>query len=740
MHINISYDIVVAGGGMAGICAAIAAARCGQRVALVHDRPLLGGNASGELRIHIAGADGSGTSNVRYVRESGIIDELRLENLYRNPADSHDVLSLIFREQVEAESNIDLYLNTSVRAVKMASSKVIDAVKADQITTEKQFIFKAAVFIDCTGDGFIAAKAGALFRIGRESCTEFNESLAPQLADLKTLPSNVQFYLKDMGKPTPFTPPSWAYRYERDNDLPFRSMERSKWQFGNVCGGFWWLSTGGDKSIISDNEDIYRELLRVVMGLWDHMKNHGDHGAKNFALNWISPLTGKRESRRLEGDHWLTQNDVLGAKLFKDRIAYGGWPIDIHPPEGIFSKEPPSFGTFLSRPYTIPLRCLYSKNIKNLMFAGRNASFTHVGLGSPRVMATCAVIGQAAGVAAAIAVSKKLSPRRVRKNLIEDVQQELLRQGAFIPYCSNDDKSDLARCAKVLSSSEMPLSVQEIVEDKCSLGSRPFQLFPISGKSLDTVEVLIESHQSTTLRAGIRRAHDIWDFSSRDDLAQKQARTTGNGQEWLQFKFGLKNLARGLYWLWIEGDAKAEWCANSVSPVGLVRGHRSKLKRSWSAVKLKHHTMRGVFIFRLLPLSSPYSSDNVINGVTRPEKWTNAWISTKIDVHPEWLQLVWAKNMSVSKIHLTFDGQWDSNVTWPPPLGVFGCNALPAVVKRYDIQVMLDGAWKTIIYENANYHVRRIHYFKNIVTDKIRIRVYETNGVPEARIFEVRIY
>ncbi len=240
--IEYTFDVVIVGGGIAGVCAAISAAKCNVRVALIHDRPLLGGNASGELRIHIAGADCSGNAIARFIRESGIIDEIRIENLYRNPANSADILSLILREFIWAEPNIKLFMNTRARNVRMLSSDKIESIEADQLTTEKTFSFKAKIFIDCTGDGFVAARAGAKFRIGREAKSEFNESLAPKQADDKTLPSCVEFYLKDMGRPVPFTPPNWAYKYKSEKELPFRGISRTHWQFGDLCGGFWWLA------------------------------------------------------------------------------------------------------------------------------------------------------------------------------------------------------------------------------------------------------------------------------------------------------------------------------------------------------------------------------------------------------------------------------------------------------------------------------------------------------------------
>ena len=737
-----SFDTIVVGGGLAGICAAMAAARCGVKVALIHDRPLLGGNASGELRVGIAGADCSGSAIARYVRETGIIDELRIENLQRNPANSADVLSLVLREAVEAEPGLTLFMNTRVRAVNMASRDRIDSVEADQLTTEKRFLFHAQVFIDCTGDGFVGAAAGASFRVGREARARHGESLAPETADHKVLPSCVEFHLKDMGRPTPFRPPTWACRYESDDDLPFRSTAREAWEFGGMQGGFWWLSSGGDRSTTTGNEETYAELLPVVMGVWDHMKNHGDHGAENFALNWISPITGKRESRRLEGDHWLSENDVLNAPLFADRVAYGGWSIDLHPAEGVFSKDPPNLHIPLPRPYSIPLACLYSKNITNLLMAGRDASFTHVGLGSPRVIATCGAAGQAAGVAAGICVGQGCAPRDVRVHHAEQVQQTLLRQGASVLGCANRDPDDLARAARVTASSESALCVADTPDSGVACDHRLFQLFPLSGDRLDAVDVLIEAGQPCRLVAGLRRSADIWDFSSADDLAVTEAAATEAGQQWVRLPFGRQGLERGLYWLWIDAEPSRDvrWLGATDAPVGVVRGVWQPPEYCESALAPPYRTMRGAFIFRLSPASNPYEASNVTNGVARPGQWPNLWVSRAVGDRAEWLELSWPEAQPLGEVHLAFDGQFDSNVTWPPPLGVFGCEAIPSIVKHYDIRARHKGGWRTVADVRDNYRQRRIHAFERVVTDTIRISVHETNGVPEARVFEVRAY
>ncbi len=736
------YDVVVVGGGIAGVCAAMSSARCGVKVALVHDRPLLGGNASGELKIHIAGADCSGNAIARFVRESGIIDEIRIENLHRNPANSQDILSVILREFIWAEPNITLFMNTHVRDVRMSASDKIESIEADQLTTEKTFVFKAKIFIDCTGDGFISDRAGAKFRIGREAKDEFNESLAPKQADSKTLPSCVEFYLQDMGKPTPFHPPSWAYKYKSDKELPFRDISRQSWQFGDFCGGFWWLSAGGDKSTIDDNEEIYEELLRVLMGIFDLMKNGGDYGADNFAIDWISPIPGKRESRRCQGDYWLTQNDVLEGKIFPDAVAYGGWPIDIHPPEGVFSKEPPNLAIPLARPYTIPLRCLYSVNIDNLMFAGRNASYTHIGLGSSRVMATCGFVGQAAGVAGALAVFKNKTPREIRESHIAEVQQTLMRQGVYIPYCKNDDKSDLAQIAKVSASSESPLNIRENEKEKIKFEYPLFQLFPVSDGKLKNVEIFIDAKRNSKFKASLRYAKDIWDFSSVDNITVADAIAQEDGKQWLTFGFDAKNLSRGFYWINVESpDSDASWFISDEVIPGLVCGIGKPPESRIPELAPKYKTMRGTFIFRLSPTSYPFPPDNVINGVARCEQWTNFWRSKPIEKSsPEWLQLSWSTPQRIGEIHFAFDGQFDSNIIWPAPLGVFGCETLPTIVKQYEIQIKQEGQWKTIICETDNYKPMHIHKFETIETDNMRILIHKTNGVKEARIFEIRVY
>lgn len=493
---NLECDVLVAGGGSAGVPAAIAAARAGAKVILCQDRPMLGGNASSEVRMHICGATHSRRSEnwLLESRESGIIEEIRLENAVRNPQRSPSVFDLILYDKCRAEPNLTLYLNTGVQGVAVADGVITEAV-AVRASTEDSFTIRASVFIDCTGDGTLGAAAGAEFIQGRESKTAYGESLAVDVADNRTLGSTLLFMARKHDGPMPFVAPKWARKFEREDfrNRPIRGNEDAP----TYEYGYWWIEWGGELDAIKDNEAIRDELLAIVMGVWDFVKNGGDHGADNWALDWFGIVPGKRESRRFIGQHMLTQNDLMEAPAFPDVIAYGGWPIDIHPPEGIDRPDlRPCVKTAIPYLYGIPLRSCISKNIKNLMFAGRNISATHVAFASTRVMATCALIGEGVGVAAAHAVQNKVEPAQLaaRPEVIEAIKQELLREDNFLIGEVENANGNQAFGAQITASSEQPEGAAVNVVSGQSrsaqgpLGVRPDLLIPGSHRWMSAAE------------------------------------------------------------------------------------------------------------------------------------------------------------------------------------------------------------------------------------------------------------
>ncbi len=409
----------VIGGGLAGMCAAIAAARHGVKTLIMQERPVFGGNASSEIRMWVCGSP--------HQLETGLVEEFRLENLYRNTYVNFSIWDSILFEKIRFQENLISLLNCSCLSAEMKGSK-IRSVTGWQMTTQQFHKVEADYFADCSGDSVLAPLTGAEFRLGREASSEFGESLAQKQEDRKTMGLSCLIQARETSTPKKFISPSWAYTYPDDTHLSNRGHQLEETQ------NFWWMELGGEQDSIRDTEEIRDELLKTAFGIWDHIKNHGDHGADNWELDWVGFLPGKRESRRYIGDYILHQADIQSGGHFDDTVAYGGWPIDDHHPGGIRYDGPPNLNIVPKTPYGIPLRCLYSKNINNLWFAGRNISTTHTGLSSTRVMATCATLGQAVGCAVSVAVRFDcLDPRQTCSEHIREIQNLLMDDDCYLP-------------------------------------------------------------------------------------------------------------------------------------------------------------------------------------------------------------------------------------------------------------------------------------------------------------------
>ena len=438
------YDIAVIGGGLAGMSAAIAAARHGAKTALIQNRPVLGGNASSEIKMHICGADKHCART--NARETGIIEEIQIKNKARNPEYSYAIFDNVLWECANFEDNLDLYLNLHIDSVNSENNKII-SVSGTQQTTEKHFTFNADLFIDATGDASIGAKAGAEFMYGREDKSDFSEPDALDEKDHCTMGNSIMFIARDLGHPVKYTKPSWAYTFTEEQ---LKNRPHS-----SIGSGYWWVELGGnDLNTITDAEEIRDELYKTIYGLWDHIKNGGEHGAENYELDWVGQVPGKRESRRMIGDYVLKETDLLNTVHFDDAISYGGWDMDCHTIDGLRSgnDEPTKYIGFPDL-YEIPYRTIISKNISNLFLSGRAFSCTHLAFASTRVMATCAAVAQAAGTAGAMAIKYNTTPRGIYENHIKELQQTLLKDDCYIPNVKNEDEKDFARFAKISASS-----------------------------------------------------------------------------------------------------------------------------------------------------------------------------------------------------------------------------------------------------------------------------------------------
>lgn len=431
---------------MSGVCAAIAAARNGAKVILVQNRSRLGGNASSEVRMHIVGANWH--KNRPGWREGGLLEEMRLDDAVNNPQRCREMWDLLLYDKVMAEPNITLLLDSTLVSAEVSGDRITQVtVRCDP--TEHVYRITARLFCDCTGDSRLALEAGAETRYGREARAEFGETLAPEKADLETLGSSILFTSRRHDRPMPFTPPAWARKMDA-RQLQKRTIR--SWEYG-----YWWIEWGGHLDTIGDNERIRFELLAIVMGIWDHIKNSGKFPqSAHWALEWVGMVPGKRESRRVVGDHLLTEQDLIQGGNFDDAVAIGGWPMDDHPPGGFDSvSDSPGRQVATAEVFNIPLRSLYSRNVSNLLMAGRNISATHVAFTSTRVMGTCSVMGQAAGTAAALCSQYGISPRELyeQKDRLRELQQRLIADDQTIRGVRSERVNDAARHARVTASS-----------------------------------------------------------------------------------------------------------------------------------------------------------------------------------------------------------------------------------------------------------------------------------------------
>ncbi len=426
---TLSCHLCIVGGGMAGVCAAVAAARQGISVVLLQERPVLGGNASSENRMWICGAKGKNN------RETGIIEEIKLENLYRNPTKNYYIFDQILLDFVRREKNITLCLNTACLDASTENGSFADGrtakiqwVKGYQMTTQTFITVKAKFFADCSGDSILAPLTGAKFRYGRESREEYGEDSHVTEADRAMMGMSCLIYGRETEHPVTYTPSEFVTKLTEE-DVKNRPMD-----LYDPTENFWYLELGGLKDTVRDAEETKDELIPLALGAWDYLKNSGKYGADRWDIDFLGNLPAKRESRRMVGEYTVSQRDISDGTVFPDTVAFGGWPLDDHYPAGYYHKGTPNTDFKTPAPYPLPYRALYSANVENLFFAGRNISMTHTAMSSIRVMATCGLLGQAVGTAAAIGVKHGYTPHEIYRYGLAELQRSLMEQDCFLPY------------------------------------------------------------------------------------------------------------------------------------------------------------------------------------------------------------------------------------------------------------------------------------------------------------------
>lgn len=698
---NLSADIVIVGGGMAGTCCAIQAAREGIKVVLVQDRPVLGGNASSEVRLWILGATSHMGNNNRWAREGGVIDEILLENAYRNKEGNPVLIDAIILEKVIEEPNITLLLNTTVLEASKESSNRIASVKAFCGQNSTEYRISAPLFVDASGDGILGFLSGAAFRIGAEAQDEFDEGLAQDKANSELLGHSIYFYTKDTGSPVQFIPPSFAL--SEIEKIP-RYKNFNARQHG--CQ-LWWIEYGGNLDTVHETEKIKWELWKVAYGVWDYIKNSGKFPeAETMTLEWVGTIPGKRESRRFEGDYMISQRDLVERRQHNDAVAYGGWAIDLHPADGVYSEQSGCTQFHSKGIYQIPYRCMYSRNIENLFLAGRILSASHIAFGSTRVMATCASNAQAVAVAAAHCIRDSLMPRELlEKNRMHKLQGALLRSGQHIPEVAYDDEDNLAAAAIVRTSSNYVLHEMEPGVDTVCLDDAWAMMIPIPAGDVPVIDFWASTTGDTELEIQLRTASDTGHFTPDTMLASKMVSISSLSREH-HLDASTVLTAAGLsstesytsvdvtdgdytrlsidFETTVNRDQYVFVCfmANPTVQLRLsdqrVTGVLSLIQRGNKAVA-KHAVQTppensGIdtfefwrpqrrpngknIAFRLDEALEIFSGDVVKSAPFRPTNSPNAWIARPDDTSPT-LTLAWETDQLIDEIHLHFDTDFD---------------------------------------------------------------------------------
>lgn len=708
------YDTVVVGGGLAGTMAAIASARMGAKTVLIQNRPVLGGNASTEILVE---PQGDTTREPLDPGETGIIEE------FRGPSEEYSDRML---KLCKAERNLEVFLNTHATGVQLKAPGQIAAVETLEVSTGRRRAFHGSIFIDCTGDGVIGVWAGAEYRHGREPRSMYQETRAPEQGDGGTMGGTLRYATELAAGPITFAAPDWAHKFLHCSD--FNPGRHPQVHFG---GWQWVIEYGGVLNTYDNAEEIRDELLRIIWGMWDHAKNHCPklaEEAKNYKLAWVSHVVGKRESRRLLGDYIMTEHDISPNRLFEDRVSYGGWGVDLHPPKGFYDPGPPAEFSHKVK-FSVPFRSLYSKDVANLMMAGRNISVSHAALGATRVMITCGLQGQAVGTAAGLCKVHKTTPRGLYQSHIAELQQQLLKDGCYLIDLPNADPKDLALGAKATASSvSPPVSLASVGALKLHpLNFDRAVMFKTPGPEIKSISLYLESTNAapTEIRLRLRSASAVTDFSSERDLATATATVPPHNKGWVEFPLNAA-VKPGFYYAMLPKTPGVGWRLFDIPPPDTARAYRSG--NQWVA-------MSECYQFRLVPAVFPepaeekpfprphdkmFAPENVNNGFARAVRgWPNAWRPAPDQPLPQWVELDFGREVTFNTVHVSFQTR-EHRAT------------------AFRVEVPQGGAWHSVAEVSGNAQRRRVLCFEPVKTDRLRLVI--TEAKPEMGVCEIRAY
>lgn len=674
---HIDTDLLVAGGGMAGVCAAIAAARQGLRVALVQDRPVLGGNASSEVRLWVLGATSHMGNNNRWAREGGLLNELLVENTYRNKEGNPVIFDTVLLDKVLAENNISLFLNTVVYDMEKKGPRNIARVTAYNPQNETRYIFNAKLFCDATGDGLLAYMAGAQYRQGAEDAEEFGENFAPNKETYgEKLGHTIFFYIKDAGKPVQYVPPHFALSIN-EVESSINKIHNPEYFSTKEAGcKYWWIEYGGRLDTIKDTEEVKYRLLSVVYGIWNYIKNSGRFPeSRNLTLEWAGTIPGKRESRRFVGYYMLTQQDIIEQRMQPDAVAFGGWSLDLHPADGVFSKEKKACTQWHAKGiYPIPYRCYITPHLDNLFLAGRIISATHVAFASTRVMATCAAGGEAVGTAAAYCIHHHCTPDELMdEQHMAKLQTLLTRNGVYLPQTDVQIANNALQTATIKASSTLVLDQLPPSGKWKTLVHSAAQMLPISKGAMPNISLWLRAGQETSLQVELRISSKTFNHTPDQTLETVELPLHAGEQEvTLAFKCHIPSDCYAFVCFMKNEHVALQACNSIVSGVMATFNKCLPAVSNWGKQEPPAHIGVESFEFwcperrekayniamKITPGLRCFAPENLLAPPYRPVNKPNAWVAALHDKQPT-LTLTWENEQQIKGIKLFTDVDYD---------------------------------------------------------------------------------
>ena len=739
---NIQYqaDYVVVGGGIAGTCSAITAARAGLKVILIQDRPVLGGNASSEVRLWILGATCHMGNNNRWAREGGVHEEIIVENLYRNKEGNPVFFDALLTEKVWAEPNITLLLNTAVYTIEMAAPDKIGKVIAFCSQNSTLYEVSAPLFLDASGDGIVGFLSGAAFRVGAETAAEFDEKFIMPAKYGKLLGHSMYFYSKDVGHPVKYVAPAFALK-----DIPGKIPRYKDIHRDSSGCRLWWLEWGDELDRVFDSEKIKDELWRVVYGVWDYIKNSGAFKeVDNLTLEWVSNIPGKRESRRFEGDYIMKQQDVMGQTRFDDAIAYGGWAIDLHPAAGVYSDYPGCTPYHSRGIYTIPYRCIFSKNISNLFVGGRLISVSHVAFGSTRVISTGTLCAQAAALAAVICRKNKILPRDILIGMhVEELQRMLMQTGQYIPGLQLDQPADLVRSAKLTPSGTFELT--ELAADGSwrELSTNTAMMLPFPKGKLPQLILTLKANAATKLTASFYVSQRLGNFTPDLRLASKEFQIpAGESALEIDFKLTLNEAQYGFVNL--EKNTNVSVALSEQRLTGVLslfhrytQGRNNERGVEEIAMYTPERRPGGKNLaIKFKPTLKPFDVEQLRTGLFRPAmSGTNAWVAPLNERNPS-VKCEWKLPQTIKTIILWLDTDFDH----PMESCLMGHpeDVVPFCVQQYKI---MDDRGRVIYETTDNRHSRNeIRLDAPLQTSSLTVELTRAHENVPVSLFGIQVF